>query len=266
MTDGPGSSVLTVKGLSKRFGGLVAVDSLDLAVAQGEVHGLIGPNGSGKSTTLNLISGLYTPTRGQIILGDRDVTAESAARRNWLGLARTFQNTRLFKRLTVLENVMVGGTSRSRAGLVGVLLRTRAMRAEEVELRRTALETLDLVGLAGHAHRLPGELPYGQQRLVEVARALAGKPRLLLLDEPAAGMNPREKEELLGLVQRLNQQLGLPILLVEHDMDLVMNACHRVSVLNFGAQIAVGTPDQIREDPAVIAAYLGKGDAPSADG
>ncbi|BDG61042.1 ABC transporter ATP-binding protein [Caldinitratiruptor microaerophilus] len=248
---------LALRGLTKAFGGLVAVDGLDMAVRPGEVHGLIGPNGSGKSTTLNLISGLLRPTRGQVLLEGRDVTGQGAAARVRLGIARTFQNIRLFRHLTVLDNVLAATYPRTRAGLLAVLARTPAMRSEEEAARRRSLELLDLVGLGRRAADLPGDLPYAQQRLVEIARALATGPRVLLLDEPAAGMNPAEKQELLALIRRLNREFGLTVVLVEHDMSLVMQACDRITVLNFGSRVAEGTPQEVRRHPEVVRAYLG---------
>lgn len=259
--------ILDVRGLTRAFGGLVAVDGLDMAVAPGEVRGLIGPNGSGKSTTLNVLSGIYTPTRGQILLDGREISRLGAAARTRLGLARTFQNIRLFGRMSVLANVAVGRYVRTRSGLAAVLLGTRAQRREEEATRQAALEALDWVGLRHRAADMPDDLPYGQRRLVEIARALVTRPRVILLDEPAAGMNPAEKQELLALIQRMNRELGLAIVLVEHDMRLVMKACHRITVLNFGARIAEGAAAEVRSNPDVVAAYLGtKGGVRLAEG
>lgn len=253
------TAVLELMGLTKAFGGLLAVDDLDLTLETGAIRGLIGPNGSGKSTTLNLISGLYQETRGRISLDGKDIHGLGTSKRTAAGLARTFQSIRLFRRLSVLDNVLVARYCRTHAGLVAVTLRTPAARKEEREARARALEALDTVGLRHRAAELPGSLPYGQQRLVEIARALATDPRVLLLDEPAAGMNATEKVELLHLIRRLNSDRGLSILLVEHDMDLVMRACTRISVLNFGSCIAEGTAAEVRCHPDVVEAYLGKG-------
>jgi branched-chain amino acid transport system ATP-binding protein len=251
--------VLEVDQLSRAFGGLMAVDRVDTAVAAGEIRGLIGPNGSGKSTLLNVVSGIYGATGGHIRLAGEDITRASAPARTRRGVARTFQNIRLFARLTVLENVAAACYCRSRAGLLAVLLRTPRMRAEEREIQQRARDALELVGLSGRADVHPGDLPYGQRRLVEIARALATEPRVLLLDEPAAGLTPAEKEQLLALIRRLNEERGLTLVLVEHDMHVIMNICDRITVLNFGAKIGEGTADEVRQNPAVIEAYLGRG-------
>jgi branched-chain amino acid transport system ATP-binding protein len=252
-------AVLEVERLTRAFGGLVAVNRVDMAVASGEIRGLIGPNGSGKSTLLNLVSGIYGVTGGHIRLEGQEITRASAPARTKRGVARTFQNIRLFGRLTVLENVAAACYCRSRAGLIPILLRTPRMRAEEREIQQRARDALDLVGLSDRAEAYPGDLPYGQRRLVEIARALATEPRVLLLDEPAAGLTQAEKEQLLVLIRRLNEEHTLTLVLVEHDMHVIMNICHRVTVLNFGAKIGEGTADEVRQNPAVIEAYLGRG-------
>lgn len=251
--------LLTLRGLTKSFGGLTAVSELDIQVVPGEIHGLIGPNGSGKSTTLNLISGLYQPTHGQVIFEGGDISRMKPNRRAALGLARTFQNIRLFKRMSVLDNVMVARYCRTKSGLVRVCLRLPGERAEERRSREEALTALKVVGIADRAQDRPGDLPYGRQRLVEIARALAISPKMLLLDEPAAGMNATEKSDLLRLIRRLNEELGCTVLLVEHDMNVVMGCCGNITVLNFGSRIAQGTAAEVRGDPAVIQAYLGTG-------
>jgi branched-chain amino acid transport system ATP-binding protein len=255
------SAVLELKRVSKYFGGLAAVSELDLAIEPGEIHGLIGPNGSGKSTTLNLVSGLYVATKGQILFLGKDVTHVQSSDRTALGIARTFQSIRLFHKMTVLENVMVARYCRTKSGILSVFLRLPRERKEERQAQEDAMQALAVVGMEEYAAALPGDLPYGKQRLVEIARAMATGPSLLLLDEPAAGMNPTEKRELLNLVRRLNSDHGQTVLLVEHDMDVVMNGCQRITVLNFGARIADGTAGEVRQNPAVVEAYLGREEA-----
>jgi branched-chain amino acid transport system ATP-binding protein len=253
------SALLQTSGLTMAFGGLVAVRDVDLAVCPGEVRGVIGPNGSGKTTLLNLVSGIYRPTSGEIRLAGERVDGQRPAALVRRGVARTFQNIRLFPRLSVLENVKVARYARTRAGLLGTFLGTRAAVSEERRVEEDALAALEFVGLADRRGSLPGDLPYGQQRLVEIARALATEPRLLLLDEPAAGMSLAEKRELVGLVQVVNAERGAAVIVIEHDMRVVSGLCHRVTVLNFGQTIAEGTPREVRDDPAVVEAYLGRG-------
>lgn len=255
--DGP---LLETTQLTRRFGGLVAVDRVDMSVARGEIRGLIGPNGSGKSTLLNLVSGIYPVSSGTIRLADEDITTTRASGRTRSGVARTFQNIRLFGKMTVRDNVAAAGYCRTRAGLAQVMLRTPRMRSEERDIQRRTHEVLDLVGVLDRADDHPDDLPYGQRRLVEIARALMTEPRVLLLDEPAAGLNPSEKARLLEVIRTLNGDRGLTLLLVEHDMKVIMGICHRITVLNFGAKISEGTADEVRRSPAVVEAYLGKDD------
>ncbi len=248
--------LLEVGGLTRRYAGLVAVDSVDMQVMPGGVHAVIGPNGAGKTTLFNLVSGLMPPSAGHIRFAGQDVTRLPADRRAALGLARTFQNIRVFAAMTVLENVLTGLHTRLAASLPSVVLRLPRFRAEERRAVVRAREALDLVGLADKAGLRAQGLSYGDQRRLEIARAMAPEPRLLLLDEPAAGMNPAETEALAALVRRLSG-LGTTVLLVEHDMGFVMDISDRVTVLNFGKRIYEGTPQAVRQEPAVIEAYLG---------
>jgi branched-chain amino acid transport system permease protein len=247
---------LELIGLTKRFGGLVALDDIEMTVLPGTVHGLIGPNGSGKTTLLNLVSGAAQASGGRVLIGGRDGGQASAHRRAALGVARTFQNLHLWKRMSVRDNVLVGCLRSLRANMLQSALGTRAAHRAEQAAREKAEMLLDLVGLHGRGDQLAGSLPFAEQRRLEIARALASDPDLLLLDEPAAGLHPHDLQELLALIKRL-KQTGLTILIVEHHMELLMKVCDRVSVLDFGQKIAEGTPRAIQRNKSVITAYLG---------
>jgi branched-chain amino acid transport system ATP-binding protein len=250
------SGLLEVRGLIKRFGGVTAVNALDMTVRAGDVHALIGPNGSGKTTTLNVISGLYRADGGSVRFDGAQLAGRPAHEIARRGIARTFQNIRLFGELTVADNVMIGRHVRTRTGFIGALLPGGATAREERETREKARELLRFVGLEDVAGAAARSLPYGDQRRVEIARALASEPRLLLLDEPAAGMNPAETDTLVALLRAIRER-GTTLLLIEHDMNLVMSVSDTITVLNFGQHIAEGPPDAVARNPDVIAAYLG---------
>jgi branched-chain amino acid transport system ATP-binding protein len=251
------TALLAMHELTRRFGGLTAVDRVSMSIEKGEIRGLIGPNGAGKTTILNLVSGLMPPSAGRMELAGKDVTGERADRLAALGIRRTFQNLKLFGELTVLQNVMIGLHASGRTGVFEAILGGRRQRDEERTMRAASRAALDTVGLAERSDHIASGLAYGHRRLLEIARALVAGPTLLLLDEPAAGLNPSEAASLVDLIGRVNAQ-GVTVVLIEHHMDVIMAACSRITVLNHGRKLAEGTPAEIRADESVIEAYLGR--------
>lgn len=254
-------ALLVSNKVTKRFGGLEAVSKVDLEVPEHAIYSIIGPNGAGKTTFFNCVTGFYTPEEGEILLDGRNITGLSTDRVTRLGISRTYQNIRLFKNMTAVENILVGMQPHLKSGLYGAIFRNPKTMREEAAAVDEANRLLGFINLKGMGDLLSKNLPYGQQRRLEIGRALASKPKLLLLDEPTAGMNPRETQDMVNFIRRLRDELGITILLIEHQMRMVMNISEKITVLDFGIKIAEGSPKEIQGNPKVVEAYLGRGAA-----
>ncbi len=251
-------TILRLNGITKVFGGLTALEDVSFSVDEGSITGVIGPNGAGKTTLFNIVTGLYAQTAGEVYLSSHNISFLKTESLAGLGLVRTFQNVELFRQMTVLENVMVGLHTKSRSGIFSCALKLPGQMKEDKYIRGKSMEWLDFTGMADLADTTAGNLPFGKGRLLEISRALAAQPKIILMDEPAAGLNSRETTELASLIRKVRQS-GVTVVLVEHDMDLVMDICESIVVLNLGKKLAEGTPREIQENSAVIAAYLGDG-------
>jgi branched-chain amino acid transport system ATP-binding protein len=254
-------SILVSKKVTKRFGGLEAVSKVDLEVPENAIYSIIGPNGAGKTTFFNCVTGFYTPEEGEILLNGRNITGLTPDRVTRLGVSRTYQNIRLFKNMTAVENILVGMHPHLKSGVLGAIFRDPRTNREEHNAVAEANRLLAYINLTGMGDLMANNLPYGQQRRLEIGRALASKPKLLLLDEPTAGMNPRETQDMVNFIRRLRDELGITILLIEHQMRVVMSISEHISVLDFGVKIAEGTPKEIQNNSRVVEAYLGRGAA-----